>query len=32
MRRALAAAGFAVERIAGHGAKRHMSRGVLGTA
>ena len=30
VRRALAAAGFAVERWAGHGAKRHMSRGVLG--
>lgn len=32
MRRALAASGFAVERTAGHGAKRHMSRGVLSAA
>ena len=28
VRRALAGAGFAVERIQGHGTKRHMSRGV----
>lgn len=27
VRRALAAAGFAVERVAGHGTKRHMTRG-----
>ena len=32
VRRALAAAGFAVERVPGHGRKRHMSRGVLGGA
>jgi tRNA U34 5-methylaminomethyl-2-thiouridine-forming methyltransferase MnmC len=29
VRRALQAAGFAVERVAGFGAKRHMTRGVL---
>ena len=29
VRRALAAAGFAVERAPGHAGKRHMSRGVL---
>ena len=29
VRRALAAAGFAVERVPGHGRKRHMTRGVL---
>lgn len=29
VRRSLAAAGFAVERVAGFGTKRHMSRGVL---
>ena len=29
VRRALAAAGFAVERVAGYGTKRHMTRGVL---
>lgn len=28
VRRALAAAGFAVSRVAGHGTKRHMTRGV----
>jgi tRNA U34 5-methylaminomethyl-2-thiouridine-forming methyltransferase MnmC len=32
VRRALQAAGFAVERCAGFGAKRHMTRGVLGAA
>ncbi len=31
VRRGLAAAGFAVERRKGHGAKRHMSVGVLGS-
>ena len=31
VRRALAEAGFAVERRTGHGAKRHMTRGVLRT-
>lgn len=30
VRRALAAAGFAVERVPGHGRKRHMTRGRLG--
>lgn len=29
VRRGLAAAGFQVERVAGHGTKRHMSRGTL---
>ncbi len=32
VRRALSAAGFVVERTAGHGKKRHMSRGVLKAA
>jgi tRNA U34 5-methylaminomethyl-2-thiouridine-forming methyltransferase MnmC len=32
VRRSLAAAGFAVERVPGYGTKRHMSRGVLGGA
>jgi len=32
VRRALAEAGFAVERVPGYGTKRHMSRGVLGGA
>ena len=32
VRRALGAAGFAVERVPGYGTKRHMSRGVLGGA
>jgi tRNA U34 5-methylaminomethyl-2-thiouridine-forming methyltransferase MnmC len=30
VRRALAAAGFAVERVQGYGRKRHMTRGILG--
>ena len=30
VRRALAAAGFAVERMRGYGRKRHMTRGILG--
>ncbi|WP_413863891.1 MnmC family methyltransferase, partial [Albidovulum sp.] len=29
VRRALASAGFEVERASGHGTKRHMSRGIL---
>ena len=32
VRRALESAGFQVERRAGYGAKRHMSRGILGSA
>ncbi|MGB3556425.1 MAG: tRNA (5-methylaminomethyl-2-thiouridine)(34)-methyltransferase MnmD, partial [Jannaschia sp.] len=30
VRRALASAGFAVERVQGYGRKRHMTRGVMG--